>query len=206
LFRGPSGTGKSMAAAVIGRETGFPIYQVDLSAVVSKYIGDTEKNLRRVFDAANSESAILYFDEADALMTERTDAKDSHDRHANAEIAYLLRKLEPFEGLAILASNSRENLDEDVVTRLDGIVEFPMPDAATRERLWRSVLSSVKLEQANDVDIARLARDYELSGAEILRSVRIAALLSASDSRAIDMDLLQHSAAERVTMRERPGE
>jgi SpoVK/Ycf46/Vps4 family AAA+-type ATPase len=204
LFRGPSGTGKSMAAAVIGREIDRPVYGVDLGAVVSKYIGETEKKLKRIFDAADAEGAILFFDEADALFGKRTEVKDSHDRYANQEISYLLRRLEPFEGLAILATNRRGDLDEEMITRLDGIVDFPMPDEAARESLWRKILGSVKLQQGDDIDAAALARAYELTGADIVRCARIAALLSASEGRALDMELLRHCAAERAAMRERP--
>ena len=202
LFRGPSGTGKTMAAAAIGRWTDRPVFHVDLGPVVSKYIGDTEKNLRGIFAAAREGGAILFFDEADALFGKRTGISDSHDRYANMEIAYLLRRLEAFDGLAILATNSRCDLGDDAVSRLDGIVDFPMPDAAAREQLWRNILGSVKLPQAGDIDVAALAGKYELSGAEILRCVRIAALLAASDDKPLDMDLLQHSAEERLAMRE----
>ena len=200
LFRGPSGTGKTMAAAAIGRWTERPVFHVDLGAIVSKYFGDTEKNLDRIFEAANEEGAILFFDEADSPVGKRSEVKDSH------EIAYLLRRIEPFEGLAIIASNGRRDLDDDAVTRLDGIVDFPMPDEAAREQLWRRTLSSVKLPQkVADSDIRQLAKQYALSGAEILRCVRIAALLAASDDRPLDMAMLEHSAAERLAMREPPA-
>ena len=202
LFRGPSGTGKTMAAAAIGRWTERPVFHVDLEPIVSRYIGETEKNLRAIFAAAKEEGAILFFDEADAVFGKRSELKDSHDRYANIEIAYLLRRLEAFEGLAIIATNGRSNLGDEAISRLDGIVDFPMPDAAARELLWRNILGSVKLPQAKDIDVAGLAGKYELSGAEILRCARIAALLAASDDKPLDMDLLQHSAEERLAMRE----
>ena len=202
LFRGPSGTGKSMAAAVIGREIDRPVYGVDLGAVVSKYIGETEKKLKRIFDAADAEGAILFFDEADALFGKRTEVKDSHDRYANQEISYLLRRLEPFEGLAILATNRRGDLDEEVITRLDGIVDFPMPDATARERLWRQALGAMKMFRTDAVDAAGLAKAYELSGADIIRAARIAALLASSDDQPLDMALLEHAAEERVKMKD----
>jgi SpoVK/Ycf46/Vps4 family AAA+-type ATPase len=206
LFRGPSGTGKTVAAVAIGRWTERPVFHVDLGAIVSKYIGETEKNLDRIFEAANEEGAILFFDEADSLFGKRSEVRDSHDRYANIEIAYLLRRIEPFEGLAIIASNGRRDLDDDAVTRLDGIVDFPMPDEAAREQLWRRTLGSVKLPQkVADSDIRQLAKQYALSGAEILRSVRIAALLAASDNRPLDLEMLEHSAAERLAMREPPA-
>ena len=202
LFRGPSGTGKTMAAAALGRWTERSVFHIDLGAAFSKYIGETAKKLQDIFDAAAEGGAILYFDEADALFGKRSEVKDSHDRYANAEIGYLLRRLEPYEGLAIIATNRSDNLDQATISRLDGIVEFPMPDEAAREQLWRRLLASLKMFQSDDVDVSLLARDYEMSGAEILRGVRIAALLAASEDKPLDMDLLRHAAAERVAMRE----
>ena len=205
LFRGPPGTGKSMAAAALGRWTERPVFHVDLSAADSKYIGDTAKNLARVFDAANDESAILYFDEADALFGRRSEVKDAHDRYANVEIGYLLRRLEPFEGLAIVATNRLGKIDEDAVSRLDVIVDFPLPDEAAREEIWHRVLRSVKVPQeVGDSDIRDLASEYELSGAEILRCVRTAAFLAARAGTALGTELLKHSAADRVAMRGAP--
>jgi SpoVK/Ycf46/Vps4 family AAA+-type ATPase len=202
LFRGPPGTGKTMAAIAIARGTERPLLSVDMGAVVSKYIGDTEKHLRRLFAEAEEEKAILLFDEADALLGKRTGVTDSHDRYANADIGRLLRKIEPYEGLAILTTNRTGELDADAVTRLDGIVDFPMPDAAARERLWRQTLGAMKMFKTDAVDAAALARAYELSGADIVRAARIAALLAATNDQPLDMDLLKHSAEERVTMRE----
>ena len=204
LFRGPSGTGKTMAAVALGRSTERPVFQVDLNSIVSKYIGETEKNLREMFEAADEGGAILLFDEADVLFGNRPEIKDAHDRYANLEVAHLLRRIESFEGLAILASNLRGNIDDDVVSRVDLIVDFPMPDEAAREILWRRILGSVKLPQGDDVDVAALAKKYELSGAEILRCVRMAALLAATGERKLDMELLQSATAERLAMRE-PG-
>jgi len=202
LFRGPSGTGKSMAAIAIARWTERPLLSLDVGAVVSGYIGETEKHLRRLFAEAEEEKAILLFDEADALLGKRTGVSDSHDRYANADVGYLLRKIEPYEGLAILTSNRTGEFDADAVTRLDGIVDFPMPDQAARETLWRQTLGAMKMFKTDAVDPAALARAYELSGAEIVRCARIAALLAASDDKPLDMDLLKHSAEERVAMRQ----
>lgn len=201
LFRGPAGTGKTMAATALGRSTERPLFHVDLGAVVSQSIGETEKNLRRIFDAAGKEQAILLFDEADALFGKRSDVRDAHDRFANGEIGHLLRRLEPFEGLAILTTNSPDRIDDDAVSRIDVIVEFPMPDEAAREQLWRKILANLKLPQG-DTDVGQLARQYALSGAEILRCVRIAALLAATADRPLDMEQLQSAAAERLAMRE----
>jgi SpoVK/Ycf46/Vps4 family AAA+-type ATPase len=201
LFRGPAGTGKTMAAIALARSTERDLFRIDLSAVVSKYIGETEKNLRRLFETADESGAILLFDEADALFGKRSQVGDAHDRYANGEIGTLLRRIEPFEGLAIVTTNLSANIDEDAISRIDVVVEFPRPDEAAREALWRKLLASAKLPQASDLDVRLLAK-HELSGAEILRSVRIAALFAASGDRKLDMELLQSAAAERLTMRE----
>ena len=140
LFAGPPGTGKTMAAEAIAAEVGMPIYRIDLSQVVNKYIGETEKNLSRLFDAADSGDAILFFDEADALFGKRTEVKDAHDRYANLEVSYLLERMERFRGMAILASNRRKDLDEAFLRRLRTIVTFPLPEAAERLRIWLAVM------------------------------------------------------------------
>ncbi len=132
LFQGPSGTDKTLAASLLGKSTGRDIYRVDLSAIVSKYIGETEKNLARVFSTAEKKNWILFFDEADALFGKRTDVKDSHDRYANQGVAYLLRRLDTYTGLAILATNLPENIDDAFGRRFQSIITFPLPDAAAR--------------------------------------------------------------------------
>ena len=191
LFRGPHGTGKTMAAAAIGRWTDRPVFQVDLGATMSAHGGESARNLNRVFEAAVNENAILFFDEADAL-----------DGQGNVETGYLLRRLEPFEGLAIIAANGSGKIDEDAVSRLDAIVDFPMPDEAAREQLWRRILGNVKMDQQGHLDTGLLAGQYQLSGAEITRCVRIAALLAASQDKPLDMEVLHDAAAERLAMRE----
>ena len=201
LFRGPPGTGKTMAAIALGKSAERPLYRVDMGAVASKYIGENEKNLRQLFKAAEEEGAILLFDEADALFGKRSEVEDAHDRHANMEIGYLLRRIEQFEGLAILASNRRDEIDDDALSRIDVIVEFPRPDEAAREALWKKLLAAVKLPQGDDLDVRALA-SHEFSGAEILRCVRVASLVAAVDDRKLDMELLQSAAAERLAMRE----
>jgi SpoVK/Ycf46/Vps4 family AAA+-type ATPase len=201
LFRGPSGTGKTMAAIALAKSTGLDLFRVDLSAVTSKYIGETEKNLRRLFEKAQQSGSILLFDEADALFGKRSQVHEARDRYANVEIGTLLRRIEPFEGLAIITTNLSANIDEDAVGRIDVMVEFPRPDEAAREALWRKLLDSVKLPRAGDLDVHLLAK-HELSGAEILRCVRVAALFAASSDRKLDMEHLQSAAAERVAMRE----
>ena len=202
LFRGPSGTGKTMAATALAKWVERDLFYVDFGAVISGRVGETEKSLRQLFGVAHEAGAVLLFDQADALIGKRGEVKDAHDRHANVEIAYLLRKIEPFEGLAVLTINHSANIDQDALGRTDVLVEFPRPDEAARERLWRLLLGSVKLPQVSDVDIRRLAEDYELSGAEILHCVRMAALLAAGDARDIDMRLLQSAAKERLAMRD----
>ena len=147
LFAGPSGTGKTMAAEVLARELELDLYRIDLSQVVSKYIGETEKNLRRVFDAAETGGAILLFDEADALFGKRTEVKDSHDRYANIEVSYLLQRMEAYRGLAILTTNLRDALDQAFVRRLRFVVEFPFPDAAQRAEIWRRVFPAADADR-----------------------------------------------------------
>jgi SpoVK/Ycf46/Vps4 family AAA+-type ATPase len=149
LFAGPPGTGKTMAAEVIAGELGLELFRIDLSAVVSKYIGETEKNLEVVFRAADRGDAVLLFDEADALFGKRSEVKDAHDRHANVEIAYLLQRLESYEGLAILTTNLRGNIDEAFLRRLDHILEFPLPEEAERLQIWERALPADVLVPAN---------------------------------------------------------
>ena len=204
LFRGAAGTGKTMAAVALGRSTERPLFHVDLAAVAGKYIGETEKNLGQIFAAANRDNAILLFDEADALFGRRSEVRDAHDRYANTDIGHLLRRLEPFEGLAILTTNAPGDIDDATASRIDVIVDFPMPDAAAREKLWRKILEAVKLPKDGDVDPGHLARQYALSGAEILRSVRIAALIAANTDRTLAMAELDFAAAERLAMRGDP--
>lgn len=201
LFRGASGTGKTMAAVALARSTGRTLFSIDLGAVEPKNVAETERKLRTLFDAASEANAILLFDEADALFGRRSEIRDSHDRHANIEISYLLRRIEPFEGLAIVTSNAATGIDEEALGRIDVVVEFPRPDETAREALWTKLLASVKLPQAANLDVPALARDYELTGAEILRCVRLAASIAASEERSLDMELLIAAAKERIAMR-----
>jgi SpoVK/Ycf46/Vps4 family AAA+-type ATPase len=201
LFRGASGTGKTMAAIALAKSAGLDLYRIDLAAVVSKYIGETEKQLRSLFSAANDGGAVLMFDEADALFYRRSEVGDTHDRYANGELAYLLRSVEPFEGLAILTTNRPDGIDADKLGRIDVMVDFPRPDEAAREAIWRKLLASVKLEKADNLDVHLLASEHELSGAEILRSVRMAALLAAGEERKLEMEHLLAAAGERLMMR-----
>ncbi|HEY9230589.1 MAG TPA: AAA family ATPase, partial [Blastocatellia bacterium] len=166
LFFGPPGTGKTMAAEVIANELRLDLYKIDLSQIVSKYIGETEKNLHQIFKQAEASDAILFFDEADALFGKRSDIKDAHDRYANIEIAYLLQKMEEYDGIAILATNLRQNLDDAFVRRLRFIVEFPFPDEEHRRRIWE-VTFPKEAPLAPDVDFPRLAREIRLAGGNI---------------------------------------
>src|SRR4029077_8125382 len=142
MFVGASGTGKTMAAEVIASELGLDLFRIDLSQVVNKYIGETEKNLRRIFDAADESGAILLFDEADALFGKRSEVKDSHDRYANIEVSYLLQRMEAYRGLAILTTNMKSALDPAFLRRIRFIVQFPFPDEAERAAIWRRVFPS----------------------------------------------------------------
>jgi SpoVK/Ycf46/Vps4 family AAA+-type ATPase len=189
LFPGPSGTGKTMAAEIIANQLGLDLYKIDLSAVVSKYIGETEKNLGRVFTAAENANAILFFDEADALFGKRSEVRDAHDRYANIEIAYLLQKMEQYDGLAILASNLRQNMDEAFLRRLQFIVEFPFPDETQRYRIWQ-VHFPPEVPKDKAIDYNFLARQFRLSGGNIKNIVLQAAFLGAANGGQIDMDQL----------------
>jgi DNA polymerase III delta prime subunit len=175
LFHGPPGIGKTLTAALLGKRTGQPVYRIDLSMVVSKYIGETEKNLAGVFDQAADRGWILFFDEADALFGSRSSGGTANDRHANQEVAYLLQRIEDCPGLVILATNLRGNIDEAFFRRFHAAILFPRPDARQRERLWRGVLGdAVPLE--SDVNLSDLARAHDLSGGSINNVVRHAAV------------------------------
>jgi AAA+ superfamily predicted ATPase len=192
LFAGPSGTGKTLSAEAVARELGYDLYRIDLSGIVSKYIGETEKNLDRVFAAAEHANAVLFFDEADALFGKRSEVKDAHDRYANIEIAYLLQKMEQFDGLAILATNLKQNLDEAFARRLTFTVSFPFPEEPERRRLWDR-LWPARAPRAADVDLAWFAREYRMSGGNIRNTVMAAAHLAAADGQVITRQHLLHA-------------
>ena len=176
LFHGPSGTGKTMTASLLGADVGREVYRVDLSMVVSKYIGETEKNLARVFEQAEGRGWILFFDEADALFGRRTQVKDSHDRFANQQVSYLLQRVEEYDGLVILATNLRDHIDAAFNRRFHSVVQFPMPSLKARRRIWEKLLAPpVRVEEA--VSVGHLAK-HELSGGAILNAVRHATLLT----------------------------
>jgi SpoVK/Ycf46/Vps4 family AAA+-type ATPase len=192
LFAGPSGTGKTMATEIIASELGLDLYKIDLSGVVSKYIGETERNLDRVFSAAEDANAILFFDEADALFGKRSEVRDSHDRYANIEISYLLQKMEEYEGLAILATNLKANLDEAFTRRLAFTIHFPFPDDASRLRIWRGIWPpSMSLDSG--VDLEFLAEQFKLSGGNIKNIALAAAFLAAECNSLVTMAHLLHA-------------
>jgi SpoVK/Ycf46/Vps4 family AAA+-type ATPase len=189
LFAGPPGTGKTMAAEIIAGELGLDLYKIDLSMVVSRYIGETEKNLNRIFKEAETSNSILFFDEADALFGKRSEVRDSHDRYANIEIAYLLQKMEEYEGIVILATNLRQNLDEAFVRRMHFTVEFPFPEEEYRRRIWE-VTFPPEAPRADDIDFDFLARNFKLAGGNIRNIILSAAFLAAEDGRVIGMEHL----------------
>ncbi len=190
LFAGESGTGKTMAAEVIANELRLNLYRIDLSAVVSKYIGETEKNLRRLFDAAEDGGAILFFDEADALFGKRSQVKDSHDRYANIETNYLLQRMEAYQGLAILASNLTPSLDDAFMRRLRFIVNFPRPGVEDRKRIWQKIFPPET--PLDDLDYKRLA-SFNLAGGSIYNAALNAAFLAAQMDSPVTMAHLLNS-------------
>ncbi|HEX2927588.1 MAG TPA: ATP-binding protein, partial [Ruminiclostridium sp.] len=184
LFSGPPGTGKTMAAQVVAKELQLELYKVDISKLVSKYIGDTEKNLEEIFDEAQLSNAILFFDEADAIFGRRTEVKDSHDRHANVETAYLLQRMEEYEGITILATNYLKNIDEAFLRRFGFVIDFPFPDAAYREKIWRSMLPE-ETPAAENIDFSFIAKKFELSGGNIKNIVVSAAFIAAEKNESV---------------------
>jgi SpoVK/Ycf46/Vps4 family AAA+-type ATPase len=191
LFAGPPGTGKTMAAEIIACELGLDLFKIDLSTVVSKYIGETEKNLERIFSEAERSNAILFFDEADALFGRRSEVRDSHDRYANIEISYLLQRMEGYDGVTILATNLRANLDEAFTRRLQFAVDFPFPEEADRLRIWRTLFPPGVPCEA-DIDLELLARRFRLAGGNIRNILVSAAYLAAADGRRVTKDHLMH--------------
>ncbi|SDP49990.1 ATPase family associated with various cellular activities (AAA) [Nakamurella panacisegetis] len=195
LFAGDSGTGKTMAAEVIAADLGLDLYTVNLATVVDKYVGETEKNLERIFAEAGGVNAVLLFDEADAVFGKRSEVRDAHDRYANIESAYLLQRMESFDGLAILSTNLRSNIDEAFTRRLDSVIDFPAPDEAARAALWHRCLAP-PLPCAPDLDLDFCARSFSLSGGNIRSAAITAAYLAAGAGRPVQMSDLVSAIAQ----------
>ena len=205
LLAGASGTGKTMSAAVIANELGFDLYRIDLSSVVSKYIGETEKNLDRIFRAARSGHVMLFFDEADALFGKRSEVKDAHDRYANIEVAFLLQRLEEHDGVVVLATNLRRNVDEAFARRMQFVIEFRPPDPSLREQLWRTIFPAAA-PLSNDIDWTFLAKQFTLTGGEIRNVALDAAFLAARNGGTIAMaDLIRAMARQVVKQGRMPS-
>ncbi len=186
LFSGPPGTGKTMAAQVIARDLEVDLYKIDLANVVSKYIGETEKNLGRIFDEAETSNAVLFFDEADALFGKRTEVSDAHDRYANIEVSYLLQKMEEYSGIVVLATNFRNNMDDAFIRRIRFIVDFPFPDEASRRRIWK-VHFPATAPVSDDMDFDLLGKEINVAGGNIKNIVLNAAFRAADGGSGIDM-------------------
>jgi SpoVK/Ycf46/Vps4 family AAA+-type ATPase len=208
LFAGPSGTGKTMAAEVMAKELRLDLYRIDLSTVVSKYIGETEKNLRRIFDAAESGGAVLLFDEADALFGKRTQVKDSHDRHANVEVSYLLQRMEAYQGLAILTTNLKDSLDQAFLRRIRFVVKFSFPDATQRAEIWQHIfpnqtptegLDPKKLAQLNVAggNIRNIALNAAFNAADAGEPVQMKHILAAATSEYVKLEKILTPAETR---------
>ena len=191
LFAGPPGTGKTMAAEVIANELNLDLYKIDLSTVISKYIGETEKNLEKIFAEAQSSNAILFFDEADAIFGKRSEVKDAHDRYANIEVSYLLQRMEAYDGVTILATNLRANLDEAFTRRLQFALDFPFPEEADRLRIWQTLFPP-DVPRAADLDFLLFARRFRLAGGNIRNIIVSAAYLAAADGGLVTMQHLLH--------------
>lgn len=197
LFFGPPGTGKTMGAEVIARELGLDLYKIDLSTMVSKYIGETEKNLEKIFTEAESSNAILFFDEADAIFGKRSEVKESHDRYANIQISYLLQRMEAFDGVTILATNLKANLDEAFTRRLQFAINYPFPKKEDRLRIWQSLLPD-SIPADSDLDLERMAEQFELAGGNIRNIIIGAAYLAASNGQVLKKEHLLHGARREL--------
>jgi AAA+ superfamily predicted ATPase len=191
LFHGPPGTGKTLTATLLGKHTGRDVLRIDLARTVSKFIGETEKNLSRLFDRAENKDWILLFDEADALFGKRTDIRDAHDKYANQEVSYLLQRIESYNGLIILASNQRSHIDDAFVRRFQTMIHFPMPGAEERFALWTHAYPK-QIEIAPDIDWRKIAARYELSGASIMNIIHYCAVEALADqSHALTLPRLE---------------
>jgi len=197
LFSGPPGTGKTLAAQIMANQLGIDLYRIDLSTVVSKYVGETEKNLERIFTEASASNAILFFDEADAIFGKRSEVKDAHDRYANIEVGYLLQRMESYNGVAILATNLRANLDEAFTRRLQFIINFPFPDEEYRLRIWK-VLMPPDMPTSTELNLQLMAKRFKLAGGSIRNIIVSAAYLAAADGGMVNMAHLMHGAKREI--------
>jgi hypothetical protein len=197
LFAGQPGTGKTMAAEAVASELGLDLYKIDLSTIVSKYIGETEKNLERIFNEAQTSNAILFFDEADAIFGKRSEVKDAHDRYANIEVSYLLQRMEQYDGVTVLATNLRANLDDAFTRRLNFALDFPFPDEKYRLRIWQTLFPP-SVPREPDVDLSVMARRFKLAGGNIRNIIVSAAYLAAADGGSVTMQHLLHGARREM--------
>ncbi len=193
LFHGPPGTGKTLTALIVGKKTNRDVFRIDLSMVVSKFIGETEKNLSQLFDRAKNKDWILFFDEADALFGKRTNVRDAHDKYANQEVAYLLQRIENHNGLIILASNFKINIDEAFIRRFQSVIYFPLPSVAERLLLWKKTLpSTADQKRPSEADLLAIAKKYEITGAGIVNVVQYCCLESlANNSKEITVEQIK---------------
>lgn len=197
LFSGPPGTGKTMAAEVVAQELHMEIYKIDLSQIISKYIGETEKNLREIFEQARDSHAILFFDESDALLGKRSEVKDAHDKYANVEVAYLLQKVEEYDGISVMATNYLQNIDEAFMRRISYVIHFPFPDEGSRERIWRGMFpEDTPIDE--DVNFSYIARKFQLTGGSIKNAAVAAAFLAAREQSAVQMKHILQSLKQEL--------
>ncbi|KUL27661.1 ATP-binding protein [Chlorobium limicola] len=198
IFHGPPGNGKTLTATLLGKKTGKDVFRIDLSRVISKYIGETEKNLSRLFDKAENKNWILFFDEADALFGKRTDVRDAHDKYANQEVAYLLQRIESYNGLVILATNRKTDIDEAFSRRFQSIVHFPILKPGERYSLWIKLLPS-QLAMADDIDWHMIAQRYDLSGASILNIIHYCSIEALASSQPLNLKKLEKAIIREFT-------
>jgi hypothetical protein len=193
LFHGPPGTGKTLTALIVGKKTNRDVFRIDLSMVVSKFIGETEKNLSQLFERAKNKDWILFFDEADALFGKRTNVRDAHDKYANQEVAYLLQRIESHNGLIILASNFKSNIDEAFIRRFQSVIYFPLPTAAERQMLWTKTMPRDNgIRRPSDIEISSIAKKYDITGAGIVNVVQYCCLEAlANNSKEITADQIK---------------
>ncbi|MCB0615618.1 MAG: AAA family ATPase [Phaeodactylibacter sp.] len=205
VLYGPPGTGKTFTASLLGKYTGREVFKIDLSMVISKYIGETEKNLATLFDKAQNKDWILFFDEADAIFGKRTNVRDAHDKYANQEVSYLLQRIELYPGLAILASNFKSNIDEAFIRRFNSIIYFPVPAMPERLRIWQKAFPG-NVAFAEDVDFRRFAQQHELTGSHIMNIVQTTCLEALSrNTHTITSDMIRAAIQKELSKEEKIG-